>query len=87
MGYRIVYGKREKKIVPFKKIGLMVVGLTTVAMLILPNARALTARIMLPGDPEVTSAALQNMIDDLERGQRIGDAVATFCREIIAGGK
>ncbi len=42
---------------------------------------------LLPGDPEVTGDALQAMIDSLRDGEALGDAVVTFCREVVAGAR
>ena len=40
---------------------------------------------LLPGNPEITEAALKEMIDKLSAGEAFSDAVTAFCREIIAG--
>ena len=42
---------------------------------------------LLPGDPVVTENALQTMIDNLRDGEDLGAAVATFCREVVAGAR
>ena len=39
---------------------------------------------LLPGDPAVTAAALENMAADLKAGQSVRDAITAFCAEIIA---
>jgi hypothetical protein len=40
--------------------------------------------VLLPGDPAVTAAALENMTEGLRSGESLLDAVTAFCREIIA---
>ena len=42
---------------------------------------------LLPGDPVVTEFALQEMIDRLRDGEGLGQAVVTFCREVVAGAR
>ena len=38
---------------------------------------------ILPGDPQVTGAALDTMVEELKEGNSVGEAVTAFCREII----
>jgi hypothetical protein len=52
----------------------------------LPRGRWWFRDLLLPGDEQVTSAALEGMVSDLRSGEPIGEAVETFCREILAGG-
>lgn len=40
---------------------------------------------LLPGDPEITAAALDELRQDLYDGQPIQEALTAFCREIIDG--
>ena len=40
---------------------------------------------LLPGDPGVTAAALENLRENLAAGEPLGEAVTAFCREIIDG--
>ncbi len=42
--------------------------------------------ILLPGDPEVTEAALEGMIARLKTGTSLSQAFEAFCREIVAYG-
>lgn len=39
-------------------------------------------QILLPCDPDVTSAAFSELIVNLDRGDDLTDAVTAFCREI-----
>jgi len=87
MGYRIVYGKQEKKIIPLKRIGAIAAGIAVSAVLLWPASRSAVTEILLPGDEEITAKALQTMVEDLGEGNGIGEAVTAFCREIIAGGQ
>ncbi len=38
---------------------------------------------LLPGEPSGTEAAFSNLVSNLKDGDRIGDAIAVFCGEII----
>lgn len=38
---------------------------------------------LLPGDAEVTEAALSEMMDNIRAGESFSDAVTAFCMEII----
>ena len=40
-------------------------------------------RLLIPGDVEVTQAALNTFAQQLEQGETIGRAFACFCKEII----
>jgi hypothetical protein len=87
MGYRIVYGKQEKKIVSPKKIWLIVPAVILFALLLWPAGRNTVRDIILPGDPDVTTAALQTLVSELGDGQGFGEAMTAFCKEIITGGQ
>ena len=41
--------------------------------------------LLIPGDPQVTSAAFSGLTEDLKAGGSLKDAVTAFCREIIDG--
>lgn len=38
---------------------------------------------LIPGDPEVTKAALSSFAQELRAGERFSDAAAVFCRQVI----
>jgi hypothetical protein len=84
MGYRIVYGKQEKKIISLRKVGLAVAAIVMSAMLLWPSSRNVIQEVILPGDADVTAAALQHLVAGLGDGQNLGEAVTAFCQEIIA---
>ena len=43
-------------------------------------------RCFLPGNPEVTEAALTGFVEDLKNGESVDTAVVAFCQEIIDNG-
>ena len=95
MGYIITYGHSNGKSYRFKRVrsitwrgfaaALLVVLL---ALLVLnPQIRGQVKNFLLPGDAEVTEAALIEMVSSIKEGEPVGDAVTAFCREIIDGAK
>lgn len=41
--------------------------------------------ILIPGDPEVTTTAARNMVENLQQGSGVNEAVSVFCKEILRG--
>lgn len=84
MGYRILYEKgkhpwqRQKR----HHWGLLAALILCFAIVVCAIfSDHLTA--LLPGDPEVTAAALENMKDSLKEGDSFGTAVLAFCQEVL----
>lgn len=92
MPYRIDYGSagnqrkplRSKLSMPVIKTSLVIFAFVAGAVLIKLFGLTWVQEILLPGDPDVTAAALNNMTDGLRNGDSLLDAVTTFCREIVA---
>ena len=42
---------------------------------------------LLPGDAEITKAALANMIEEIGEGVQVGEAMAAFCSESYEAGE
>ena len=40
---------------------------------------------LIPGDPEITSTAAKTMVENLQQGTTVNDAVTVFCKEILHG--
>ena len=40
---------------------------------------------LIPGDPQVTKAAASMMIDKMQSGSTLNDALTVFCKEILHG--
>ncbi len=38
---------------------------------------------IIPGDAEVTEAALSTLVEDLKQGDSLDDAITAFCQEIL----
>lgn len=87
MAYKISYGPeiRFQKSGPRKKHKLLM-WLLVVILLLAFYASGLNETVaywLLPGDPEVTSDALQTMVQRIETGENVSEAFSCFCQEII----
>lgn len=88
MSYRVEYGKNPKYPVSsnrrkWYKVLLVIVIVISGAITGLYFVQTIDLHVLLPGDPMVTGAALDNMIDNLRSGQSTGEAFSVFCKEII----
>lgn len=94
VGYLIQYDPdMNHKYPPFshvraKKAWRYVLGTVSVAVLLVLSLKFRDSILLwlLPGDPPVTAAALQDLIADFRSGTPAAEAVTTFCQEIIAHG-
>lgn len=93
MGYRIAYGEQGSVTKELARdsgkffqytIGFFLVFCILTAT-IFPEQWSVAKDLMVPGDPEVTKAAFHEMTRQLKDGEAIGDAVVTFCREVVDG--
>ena len=89
MGYRIEYEKIGK--IPVRKdknrigiiLGALVVLLVLGAIAVKTIGLEWVQEVLLPGDPDITAAALEGMVEDLRSGSGIVEAFKAFCEEII----
>ena len=82
MAYRIIYAPARKG----KRTGKRVFLFAAVAGLLGAVWVVKKAGIsILPGDPEVTAAALEHMVASVSQGEPVGEVFFAFCREIIDG--
>ena len=90
MAYRIQYSPEDKKRYPGVKKRIQVRTGQWVVVLLAFGA-ALCLRIygvpdfLIPGDPVVTREAAELMMDQLQNGNSLNDAVTVFCKEILHG--
>lgn len=83
MGYRIVYGKKKRRFRQATK-GKKVLIAATVVSILLVAAVFLGEMEFLPGDRQISGAALENLVQSLQDGASLSDVIVTFCQEIIA---
>ena len=91
MGYQIRYdaGKAVKTGLKERKpaaVGMVAAGLVAVCLLVRlfwPAGMDKLRQMVIPGDPEVTGRAAEQMVSQLHEGVPVGDAVQAFCREIM----
>ena len=94
MGYSIEYSLEGSNITSSKKkkyrvFKIMSGGLLLAFILLLlfwPAARSVVREALIPGDSDVTIAAAECLIQELEQGNSISEALSAFCREVIADG-
>lgn len=92
MGYRIAYeniGKRRDKkkrnwpsVIAVTCVGMLLTGAITIKSVGLKWVQ----EVLIPGDPAVTAAALEEMVAELRQGTSLTEAVTSFCQEIINHG-
>ena len=91
MAYRIDYSTHSSPKIdsPGKqRITAMAAGFFLLFLLLVnlfwPAGTEIVRQALIPGDPEVTVTAVDNLVSGLKDGQQLSDAVTAFCREIIA---
>ena len=91
MSYQIVYGSEKK---PQKQPGKhslrtgLTAGIILIALMGVLRFTGIGTMLwqkMIPGDPEITTAAFENMTEYLRNGRSISDAVVVFCQTVIEG--
>lgn len=91
MGYTIAYHGADaaKKTTVRRRSQLPVLTAAFLLVFLLltnlfwPAGRNKLRHIILPGDPDVTAHAVTVLVDDLRAGAPVGEAVKTFCSEIL----
>ena len=92
MGYRIEYesiGKlprQQRKNRTGLFAAIVVILLVLCAITVKTVGLEWVQEVLLPGDPDVTAAALENMVADLRGGEGVVEAFKTFCEEIMRNG-
>ena len=94
MGYYISYNPELKRKYPLynknkrKRSGWMVVLFAMAFLLaVLSGNNKGLKKWILPGDPEVTEAALTCFVQDVRDGVAVKEAITDFCLEIINNGE
>lgn len=92
MGYRVEYDSVKKvRGVQKRTAGrLAMTGVFFLVFLVLvacfwPEGTAILRDALLPGDRAVTAAALEELARQVSQGTDLSQAVAEFCRDLLAG--
>lgn len=92
MGYKILYNPEMKEKFPeakrnmFTQKFIKVLAVAAITVLIFSVlGRENVVDYFIPGDPDITQAAFETMVNELKNGAAVKNAVAVFCREIITG--
>lgn len=91
MGYRIAYESfgEERKCPAYRRrksaiaAGLLIILLVLGSVSVKHTGLRWVQDYLLPGDPAVTAAALENFAQDLKEGESVKDAITAFCRQIM----
>ena len=59
----------------------IIIGLSAIFLVV-----CATTDILIPGDAAVTKAAMRNFICDIQGGEQVVDAFASFCQTVLQGG-
>jgi len=93
MAYCIHYGpvktKDGKKERRPGRLPLLLFSLTVLLVILISvsGIGPIIRNFLLPGDAEVTQAALQTMVQNLGDGRPLWDTVTAFCQEILENAK
>lgn len=92
MSYRIEYFPQDDPAVPPKK-SFRVPVLTAFCFLAFlmifgccwPHGRVVLRKLLIPGDPAVTAAAMENFAQEIKSGAGLASAFLRFCRQVMEG--
>ena len=91
MSYSILYAAGpHDKYKPRKRSGrvskILSAAMILAAVAALAVFRRPIGRALLPGDPEVTERAAEQLVESLKNGENMQDAVTAFCIEVLKDG-
>lgn len=95
MGYLIRYNPEQNKRYPIKlrkrSSPKRIAVITMICLILLGLMRMIRSDSLkawlMPGDGQITETAFNLMITDIKEGKGFGDAVTTFCLEILEHAK
>lgn len=92
MGYKIIYGSVKAE--PKKPQNASVTAVTlAICAGILCGSLWIAGKdsrirdLLIPGDPQVTTAAFSEMVVQLQNGTGFSDAITVFCERILDGAR
>ena len=94
MSYRVEYGVSGEsvfintdKLRRKKQSGRIICAMLVVAILVYGIVNGWIWDFLFPGHNEITKAAAENMIAEIQEGEPVADAVTAFCKEIVQNGQ
>ena len=90
MAYKMEYGMGSPIVLSTKnvkrkgKVGIK--KLLLVCIIVALIVLCATTDIFIPGDKEITKAAMNNLVNDVKGGEQVVDAFAAFCQTVLQGG-
>lgn len=94
MGYKIEYSPEHKKKYPTdsmlrrgRKYGIIIAVAGLLLCVSVSKLRSGFVQMLIPGDDDVTKASFAIMMEKLQEGSPLIDAVTAFCQEILNDGK
>ena len=93
MGYRVEYQMEKTKKTDARpgRFPVMLGACLLVFLLLVsglwPRGGEVLRGVLLPGNPSVTVAALEDFAQDLKAGETLESALESFCRKVIDDGK
>lgn len=89
MGYTIQYEPEKNRKYPLLSQKRVRAGMPLIAAVSLVALLGIGIRTgwLIPGDPQVTADAFTQMVDSLQAGESVKDAVTVFCTEVLEHGR
>ena len=94
MGYKIEYDpeigykypvKKERRFLTLRRC--MAIALFSLSICICVHYKNTLADWLLPGDPQKTQTAFEELSKDIRGGESLADAVQAFCKQIMDDAK
>lgn len=90
MGYRVEY-ETVRKVRRMEQRTTRLPALTAAAFVLFlvlvgsfwPKGKEVLREILIPGDPAVTVAALEDLAEELKTGTELDDALENFCQTVV----
>ena len=73
----------KKSLSPGKRKIIFIITMLILCTALIWGREGTIREFIIPGNPGITEAAFINLVTDLREGEKFGDAITTFCREII----
>lgn len=69
-----------------RNIMLPIAILLIAAIVMYVSVQSEIVKYLIPGNPDITTAAFSQLVEQVAAGESIGRSIITFCEEIITGG-